>query len=267
MDKIEICKKIKQSIRHLILFSDNDIIGSGTGIIVKDTGELITANHVIADYQALPNSKIITSGASGVGNIQQIEYKSLLSNIALNIGMPSYTKPLEIDLAILGPVEKIKKAPFIEMENNIVSEGEEVIMAGFPDEIKPPLNFDKMLNFDNPDLASQKSKIDDFFKHLMSLIMMKSGMVGSVQKINIIGNKVDIPNFDKKTIDVKGAVYWIDNSSTYGASGGPVINSSGKLIGIISEKGMTEQEMGLKVPSGSTMALSHRLITWFLGNS
>jgi len=264
MDKVIICKKIKQSIRHLILFDGKDIVSSGTGIIVKDTGELLTANHVIADYNALSSPRIIARGASGAGKIREIEYRPLISNIDLNINMPNYAKPLKVDLAILGPLKETEKISFIEMEDKIASEGEEVIMAGFPDEIKPPMNFDKMLNFDNPDLFNQKTKIDEFFKYSMSLMMMKGGMIGSVQRVNLMNCKINLPGFSKKIINAKGAVYWIDNASTYGASGGPVIDSSGRVIAIISEKGITEQEMGLAVPSGSTMALSHKLITWFL---
>lgn len=269
MDKVEICKKIKKAIRYLILFDGKKIISSGTGIIVKNTGELLTANHVVKKYPTLPTPKIF---ADGVGNIPRTEYKPSLFNISLDINISEYAKPLEIDLAILEPTKEQDTFSFIGLDNNNAVEGEEIIMAGFPDEIRPPLNFDKMLNFDNPELKGKKEQIDIFFKYLMSLIMMKSGMIGSVQGVKLNSNKINISGFDKKEIDVDGAVYWIDNASTYGASGGPVVNSSGKLIGIICEKGLTEQLLvsegpfvsTMKVPSGSTMALSHKLITCFL---
>ena len=85
--------------------------------------------------------------------------------------------------------------------------------------------------------------------------MVRHGIVGSVQKIQINDN-------------INGATYWIDNAVTYGASGGPVVDSFGKLIGIISEKGVTDGvDSENSVPSGSTMALSHKLITWHLNNN
>ncbi len=260
MDKIEICKKVKETIRHLVLFDSDQIVASGTGVVIKETGELLTADHVISDYPKLTNPRII---ANGVGNIVRVEYEPLLFNLSLDIDMAGHVRPLVIDLAILKPTREMKEVSFIKLSDAISLEGEEIIMAGFPDEIKPPLNFNKMLNFDNPELGKQKVQIDNFFKHLMSLIMMKSGMVGSVQKVKLNSSKINIAGFDNKKNNIKGAVYWIDNASTYGASGGPVVNSSGELIGIVSEKGMTNFS-SMEIPSGSTMVLSYKLITWFL---
>lgn len=259
MNKIEICKKIKKSIRKLVLFDKEQVKCWGTGVVIGSDGIILTANHVISDYSKLTYPKIITYG---IEDIPTIEYKPRLFNVSFDIKMPDFAKPLIIDLAIIEPIKNTDRISYIELEDEIAAEGTEVIMAGFPDEVSPPLNFNKMLNFNNPELNKNKFQIEEFFKVHMRLIMMKSGMIGSVQKVNISGN-VEIIGF-KQTINVNGAVYWIDNASTYGASGGPVVNSSGKLIGIICEKGMTRQEMNLNVPSGSTMALSHNLITWAL---
>lgn len=261
MDKIEICEKIKKSIRKLVLSDGEQIKCWGTGIVINDSGVILTANHVISDYSNLTHPQII---AYGLGDIPTIEYKPKLFNISFDINMPDFAKPLTIDLAILESIKNINGISHIELGDEIATEGTDVIMAGFPDEMKPPLNFDRMLNFDNPELSKNRFKIGQFFKVQMRLIMIKSGMIGSVQETNVSG-KCEIPGLPK-FIEVKGAVYWIDNASNHGASGGPVVNLSGKLIGIISEKGLTKQEitsdLNFKVPSGSTMALSHNLITW-----
>ncbi len=262
MDKIEICKKIRKTIRKTVLSGKDkdgkDYIGWGTAAVVNDTGTLLTANHVVENYSKLSNPKII---AYGLDNVAEIEYKPKLFNVSLNINMPDIAHPLSIDLAVLIPVKEIKNIPYLEMENEIISEGADVIMAGFPDEVSPPLNFDRMLNFNNPDFKKNKDRINIFFKVLMRLIMIKSGMIGSVQKINF--NNCE---YLKKNINAEGAVYWIDNGSNHGVSGGPVVNFDGKLIGIICEKGLTNQnitdDLSLKVPSGATMALSHKLIGW-----
>lgn len=261
MNKIEICKKIKETIRRITVISDNSVFSLGAGVVINSAGLLLTANHVVRDYPTLIKPKIVVGG---IKDIPQIEYKPLLYNVSVNINMPDYINPLTIDLAILEPISKINTTFFVELDDTIAIEGEEVIMAGFPDDIKLPLGFDKKLNFNNPELGNKKNEIENMIKSYMRLIMIRSGMIGSVQGINIISN-VDIQGF-KKAINVNGAEYWIDNTVTYGASGGSVLNSSGKLIGIICEKGATKGmcDPEMVVPSGSAMALSHKLITWFL---
>lgn len=264
MDKIEICKQLKGTVRKIVLFELQDNpISLGTGVIVNDSGFLLTANHVVSEYAKLKNPKII---AYGLEDSQNIEYKPRLFNVSFSINMPEFALPLGIDLAILEPIQKLSNISYIELEENILLEGEDVIMAGFPDEISLPLNFDRMLNYENSDFAKNKKQIEIFFKVFMRLAMMKEGMIGGVHKVNISG-KCAIPGLNNE-IKAEGAVYWIDNGSNHGASGGPVVNSSGKLIGIICEKGLTAQNIGndlkIQVTAGSTMALSHHLITWAL---
>jgi len=263
MDKINLCKKIKKSIRHILLTDDKTIVSVGTGVVIRGDGVLLTANHVIENYDSLSKPKIITNAASGAEGVSQVGYKPFLSNVSLNISS-KFAKLLKLDLAILESIKPIKTDCFIELEDEIALEGTDVLMAGFPDEIKPPMNFDKMLNFDNSNLAQHRVAIESFFKYYMRLAMIKSGMIGSTQKVNINNTKVEIVGLKQKTVNVKGATYWVDNGCTYGASGGLVVNLEGKLIGIICEKGLTYHDLYSEVPSGSTMALSHKLITWAL---
>lgn len=245
MDKKEICKKIKEVVRKITITHDGFVVGLGTGVTINSSGYLLTANHVLCNYSE-SSGKII---ANGIEDACTTEYKPILYNVKIDI--KGFFNPIIIDLAILVPLSKIE-TNFMELSDNIAVEGEDVIMAGFPDDIKLPLNFDKALNFNNRDLKEKKYEIESFLKNSMRLMMARHGMIGSVQKININN-------------DINGATYWIDNAVTYGASGGPVIDSSGKLIGIISEKGVTDGvDSENLVPSGSAMALSHKLITWGL---
>lgn len=260
MNKIELCKKIKKVVRSIIVVDGNnpEKIETGTGVVIDSNGTILTASHVIKGFS---KPKIIVRGLE---NVPQTFYSPYLSDIHLNI-TEDYIRPLEIDLAILKPKERLENITYLELAKEISEEGEEVLMAGFPDEVKLPLNFNEYLNFDNPKLKEKEEEIKKFFFMFTRLLMIKSGMIGSVQKININDTTwTDIKGIEKK-INTQGASYWIDNGCTYGASGGLVINSEGKLIGIICEKGMTFQnDIEIKVPSGSTMALSHSLITWRL---
>ncbi|MFH1712878.1 MAG: serine protease [Candidatus Jacksonbacteria bacterium] len=264
MNKIEICKQLKRAVRKIVLFeSQNRPISWGTGVVVNSSGFLLTANHVISGYIKINSLKII---AYGLDNLPAIEYKPRLFNVSFNINMPEIALPLGIDLAILEPIQKVTNIPCVELEESVLLEGEDVMMAGFPDEVSPPLNFNRILNYENSDFVKNKEQIEIFFKVFMRLAMIKEGMIGGVHKVNISGKCV-IPGLNNE-VKAEGAVYWIDNGSNHGASGGPVVNSSGKLIGIICEKGLTAQnianDLTIQVTAGSTMALSHHLITWAL---
>lgn len=253
MNKKKICAKVKESIRKVDVFSNEDVISAGTGVLINPSGFLLTANHVISCLDT--NSTIIVSG--GTDN-KRIKYEPFFFDVSVDINMEKFLKPVNIDLAILKPVLEIKTENYLNLNKRKIKEGEEVIMAGFPDDIKPPLNFDKLLNFENLELGVKKNEIKSFFENFLRFLMIRHGIIGSVQKVNI--NTV----FEEKKLEIKGATYWIDNAVTYGASGGPVVNSSGDLIGIISEKGVTDGVVDSEklIPSGSTMALSHELITW-----
>jgi len=247
MEKKEICRNIKEAIRKITITSNDVIESLGTGIVINSSGFLLTANHVVSDYLVSSNKIFV----SGIKDTYTIEYKPFFFNVSIDMKQKEFLKPIIIDLAILEPLSKIKTESFIKLSDDIVTEGEDIIMAGFPDDIKPPLNFGQALNFDNQNLKEKKYEIEIFFKKSMRLLMVRHGIVGSVQRIKIN--------------NINGATYWIDNAVTYGASGGPVVDSSGKLIGIISEKGLTDGvDSENLVPSGSTMALSHKLITWKL---
>jgi len=254
MDKKEICQKIKYAMRKVVITLDGNAISFGSGVVINPSGTLLTANHVLEDCLGEPKARIIVDGVEKIG---QLEYKIRLGGVVLDINQPEFVKPINIDLAILEPIKAMKSDFFVGLSDGLASEGEEVIMAGFPDDINPPLNFNKALNFDNPKLGEKKTEIEKFFENSMRFLMMKSAIVGNVQKVNIQDSQ--------KHINISGGVYWLDNMVTYGASGGAVVDSSCKLLGIISEKGVTGGvDSANKVPSGSTMALSHELITWNL---
>ncbi|MCX6765944.1 MAG: serine protease [Candidatus Moranbacteria bacterium] len=258
MNKIEICKKIKNVTRKILLKDGDNYISAGTGILINSEGFILTANHVIEKYKQLKQPLIIVNTFDNDGSLQPIPYTIDFSDVSLDVGTSGVVKPLGIDLAILRPIENLEGLEFMELEESIPDVGEDVIMAGFPDEINPTLDFNKSLNYEgNAELVAKHKEIENHFKFSMNLIMAKSGMIGAVHGIKISAKFLD------KSVSIDGASYWIDNASTFGASGGPVVNYSGKLVGIVCQKGLTSLN-GIEkiIPSGTTMALSHKLITW-----
>jgi len=260
MDKKEICKKIKKATKKIILLSNGKVVNTGTGVIIKNDGILLTANHVVNNFKKIPNPRIFVIFTDETRGIVHMEYEIMLSDVTHDSNL-QFIKPVEIDLAILRPKQKIDLGDnYIELEKLEIEEGEDVIMAGFPDEIKLAFDFYSLLDFNNPELAQKRTEIENMLNLSMSLMMIKSGMIGAIHKINLNGK------FCSKDVSIRGCSYWIDNASTYGASGGALVNSNGKLIGIICQKGETAllSIPNIKIPSGSTMALSHKLITWAL---
>lgn len=252
MNKIEICKKIELTTQKILLFSDDKLISTGTGVVVRSDGVILTANHVINGFANLSNPKIIVIGRDENGVVLHREYAPVLYNVSFDVNETGFITPFVIDLAILKPKEKISVGDnIIPLCDDIVQVGTDVFMAGFPDEIKLPFDFDSKLR-----MLEKEGKVVQTLDSFMALMMIKSGMVGAAHKINMKGV------FNSKEIQFVGASYWVDNASTYGASGGALVNSSGELIGILCEKAETKFIPGLSIPSGSTMALSHKLITW-----
>ncbi|KKP67784.1 MAG: hypothetical protein UR66_C0010G0022 [Candidatus Moranbacteria bacterium GW2011_GWE1_35_17] len=259
MNKVEICKKLERTAVKIALFSGDQLQGTGTGVIIKNNGVVLTANHVISDFCKIANPKIIIITKDKNDKVLHLEYLPVLYNVSFDANMPESFNSLNIDLAILKPKEVVDFGDdYISLEDNLMPVGEDIIMAGFPDEIRLPLDVDSKFNFDNPEMLEKRKEIGQALDFFMALRMAKSGMVGATHKIIINGN------FNSKSINVEGASYWIDNASTFGASGGPVVNYEGRLVGIICQKALTKLPpySEINIPSGSTMALSHKLITW-----
>ena len=113
------------------------MVSLGTGVVVDSSGLLLTANHVVKDC-LLPNHRILISG---VNDERAVGYKPLLIGVSLNVGVAEFIKPISIDLVILEPIVKEEVNSFMELNQEVVSEGEEVLMAGFSDDIRVAIEF------------------------------------------------------------------------------------------------------------------------------
>ena len=84
--------------------------------------------------------------------------------------------------------------------------------------------------------------------------MIKSGMLG--YRAGVV--------LSDGNLTLEGDVFYVDNQLHRGASGGPVVNRDGELVGIITQRAITSvafrETPDLKVPSGSTVAVSPRTI-------
>src|SRR5574340_122632 len=255
MDQINLCEKIKKSLRRIIIDDGEKVISAGTGIVINEKGYILTAKHVVASGgKFYPGQLIVTLSDSK----KECEYEYFTDpKLAIDIKHPDLLKPVEIDLAILKPKQHVQ-TNFLELFDGKAPVGTDVILAGFPDDVDVPLNYVESFNLMNFDMIDVKENMDKRFNYLMRSPLFKKGMIGSMTPISIKDSG--------KNIEISGASYTIDTDLTYGGSGGPIVDMNGKLLGVIIRKGFTSAKKleiqhstnGIveKLPSGTGFGLS-----------
>lgn len=265
-----ICEKIKKCIRHVNLVDERSgkriVVSSGTGSVIRDDGLILTAAHVLMEDCERPYLGRILISHPEVG---EVEYESLFPTaLKLNIEPAEYIKPIVIDLMLIKPITPLSKSiDFLSLSTNLGDLGDDVVLAGYPDDTDLPFKFLDNINYTNPSLGMSLGDIEAM-RNVFRLPLMKRAMIGLVSEIILNDLKPDITGTKiPESINLHGAIYWLDNHLTYGGSGGPIVNKDGDLIGVITEKSFTaDKEKGVpkSVPSGTGMAYSHNLITWIL---
>lgn len=133
-------------------------------------------------------------------------------------------------------------------------------MAGFSEEVELPFNVDRMLEHDFPGAKEFREAMRTGYMADMTGPLVKSGMVGNVVRVGAENSKQG----EKIECDVM----YIDNSMHPGASGGPVLNEDGYVIGVVSQRAVTRVDVGkekVQVPSGCTVALGLAPMTYIFG--
>lgn len=264
----KICKNLRPLLRKVIVVDRNVVNSAGSGVIVDENGTVLTAKHVIADEKGNPfTGHILVSGLNS-GLQQYIPVSPL--DLSFNFGPSVPFAPIEVDLCILKPVQKIQNADYISLANEFPDMGDKVIMAGFPEDIDEPFYFLKNQDTKNPDIKELLSLYQAKFKHIFRQQMFKHAIVGNIA--STVFNKVNVEGLKgwsgPRIINIDSRIYWLDNHLTYGGSGGPLVNKRCELIGIMTEKTFTSLKLkdspNVMIPSGTGMALSHKLISWML---
>lgn len=83
MDQVNLCEKINQALRHIIIDDGEKVISSGTGIVINQKGYVLTAKHVVANGgRFYPGNLIVTSPKSN----EESKYNFFSDpNLSLNI--------------------------------------------------------------------------------------------------------------------------------------------------------------------------------------
>lgn len=257
MDTNKICAKLEDVTYVVNTFIGNEplnpetCIATGTGATINSRGDLLTAAHVVTGrtpirQEDVNDPSVIIVARNSRGSF--VQYYSILFAPTLN--NPLIKKPLSIDLAILRPVIPQSNIPYLRIKRSSVQVGTKVLMAGFPDDVELPFSLDRHLDLRSAEVQSLLPNI----RIAQQLLMIKSGMVGHRNTAVL---------FDG-TLTLEVEVFYVDNQMHSGASGGPVVDQNAEIVGVISQRAITSVPFGetpnLKVPSGSTVAISPRVI-------
>ena len=258
MNTIDICSKLEDATYLVNSFTGQEpmhpetSMGTGSGVAINENGDILTAAHVVTGRlpvreQDLNDPNVIIL-ARKKGE-QFIQYYPVICGPAID--NETVKQPLTIDLALLRSITRRKNIPYLRISSISIKVGTQVLMAGFPDDMGLPFEIDQSLDRGNPEGQSFFPCLQ-FAKH--QLLMIKSRM---------IGHRTRFVQTDGK-LTLEGEVFYVDNQIHSGASGGPVVNRDGKVVGIITQRAITsvasKDYPDLKVPSGSTVAISPRVI-------
>lgn len=241
MNKVDIVKKFKDVVVKIIIYENNKYIGYGSGVIVNDSGRVLTAWHVVNKVKNIGvgiNHKIeILVPNHGVCEyrLKTFELKNLETPMVI----------FDVDIAILEPINEITNVKHIDVKYDTTETeiGEDVLLFGYSD-IDKFLSNHYRLNLNNELVRKSKSITEEFRDKYLHQIICKSGMIG--QKWGTFLEDAHIPKkvsksngtiFDINELkNIKYQIYFIDTGMNEGASGGALINMNGELIGIITQK-------------------------------
>lgn len=253
----EVCKKLQAATCSICVELDGEIISKGSGWSVNPDGIVCTAAHVLTGRVPLRIEDIEDLNMKyWVKFMGFPEYECKVALPLIMVKGEIFQSELILDIATLVPKSKITfQLPFLTTLLEAPTLGDIVYFAGFSDEIELPFLGGK--------LSNKLIGVDDFQKQFnrngnvdMVNIMIKQGIVGNIRQF-VFGSS-------EQNSEMKGGeIFYIDNAMHSGASGGgPVVNESGKVIGLITKRAVTKVSkpednlLNLAVPSGSTECLT-----------
>ena len=255
MNRNDFCQLLEQATYSVEGFDEGENFTSGSAAAFNNRGDLITAAHVVTNRLPVRNEDVNDPNCTWIAktkNGRYYEYKPLLCGF--NVQNDYMREPLTVDLAIMRCLEQRTDIAHLPISEKRIRLGDEVLMAGFPDEMELPFKFDQVLDYSHPEIRDQRGALLKTLDISRRLLMIKAGMIG-----NVIGFQ-----FTVEENCLEGEIFYVDNVMHSGASGGPVINERGEIIGIITLSAVTdastEKITDIEVPSGSTVAVTTRTI-------
>lgn len=252
-----VAEKLLRTTYVVDVYQDGELYSSGSAYCFHEQGFLATAGHVITNRTPIreedwkdPGLKVLARIAGG----KEAAYE--VAMCGMNLAWEGVlVRSLQVDLAVLRPSEPRSGVEHLGWHTTRRPVGTRVLMAGFPDEMEPPLRFTEAVDPGNPGFRDSAEETAEKIRKVGQIPMVKSGMVGYSDSV-----KVDLDGSGSRVFDV--GVYYVDNAMHSGASGGPVVDLSGKALGTITHRAVTKvpfpelEEPNKDVPSGSALAVA-----------
>lgn len=250
----DISKNTLSCIYSIVVYYENEILSQGTGTCISPNGILVTARHVINpidDFSEIEKSEKIRIE---IFNPQQGHIRYQACYLSYSIQMQAPFDPFELDLCLICPILSETKVPYFEIDTSAPILGENVLLAGYSEEIPFPLKMAPQIKKGFSRNTDTEKKIVDNFLNIMKSPAVKHGIISNLQVLSLGEH-------------ASGWMIHVDNGMHGGSSGGPIIRENGRLIGIITERSivkiniLVEDKMAkLEVPSGNSYGLTLGLL-------
>lgn len=250
----DLYKQIEKACCYITVFLNDEKISEGTGFSLNDQGQVVTAGHVVTGRFPLlssdiedPNVKVLVK----FPGIEVLEYRTVFCGFTIQC--QGFIDDLQLDIAVIHPKTNTDtKFPHLVTLSESPDLGEEVFLAGYPEELAMSFGLDKLMDNDCGGVKEFKDAMNQGYIADMMGPLIKRSVIGNIRKL--------ISTNSALNLSVETASFYADNGMHPGASGGPVVNRKGEVVGVITQRSVTSAsqstDTALKVPAGSTICLS-----------
>ncbi len=258
MDTVDLSAMLERNTYALEVYQGDEMYSTGSAFCWHERGFLMTAAHVVTGRTPIREEDWRDPVLSVLGRTSRGEYARYeVAMCGVTVDFPGPLKgPLQVDLALLRPAEPRSGAEHLTISHERwPPAGTPVLMAGFPDELQTPLRFTESINYEHPPIKAEAEGTRRDVERVEQLLMVKGGIVGHRSEMSI-----DPDGTGRQKLEL--AAYYIDNAMHSGASGGPVVDGRGAVLGVITERAVTRvsypdlDNPNKEVPSGSALAVS-----------